>query len=92
MLKEVAVAIKKAKGSEMHVIEIDQILTVAFNTMEAVEDLDNIVRSWDAAAAMILSQNIQTSSSTCLHVFKTMWMNAVYSLWQWPVLNKQQTA
>jgi len=83
---------KRPREVKMHAIELDQILTVAFDTMEAVEDLDDIIWSQDAAVAMNLSQNIRTSSWTCLNVFKTMQMNAVYLLWQWPVLNQQQKA
>lgn len=49
MLKEAATAIKKEFGSEMTAIDLDEILTVAFDTTEADDDPDYVVKLRNAA-------------------------------------------
>jgi len=49
MLKEAAAAVKKALGSDMTGIDLDEILTVAFDTTEAEDDPDHIVKLRNAA-------------------------------------------
>ena len=49
MLKEAAVAIKKEFGSDLTSIDLEEILTVAFDTTEAEDDPDYIVKLRDAA-------------------------------------------
>jgi preprotein translocase subunit SecA len=52
MLNDAAASLKKAMGIELTGIELDEILTVAFDTTEAEDDLDYIVKLRDAAAAV----------------------------------------
>lgn len=52
MLKDAASAIKAAMGSDLSGVEFDEILTVAFDTTEAEEDPDYIVKLRDAAEAV----------------------------------------
>jgi len=52
MLKESAVAVKKAFGSDMSGIDLDEILTVAFDTTEADDDPEYIVKLRNAAEAV----------------------------------------
>lgn len=52
MLKEAATAIKAAMGKNLTGLELDELLTVAFDTTEAEEDPDHIVKLRDAADAI----------------------------------------
>lgn len=52
MLKECASAVKKAFGSEMTAIQLDEILTIATDTTEAEEDPDYIVKLRDVTEAI----------------------------------------
>jgi preprotein translocase subunit SecA len=52
MLKDAAAAITVAFGSDLTGIELDELLTVAFDTTEAEDDPDYIVKMRDAAAAV----------------------------------------
>ena len=49
MLRDAATAIKKEFGSDLTSIDLDEILTVAFDTTEAEDDPDYIVKLRDAA-------------------------------------------
>lgn len=49
LLKEAAAAIKKEFGSELTSIDLDEILTVAFDTTEAEDDPDYVVKLRNAA-------------------------------------------
>ena len=49
MLKDAAAGIKKEFGSDLTSIDLDEILTVAFDTTEAEDDPDYIVKLRDAA-------------------------------------------
>ena len=49
MLKDAAVAIKKEFGSDLTSIDLEEILTVAFDTTEAEDDPDYVVKLRDAA-------------------------------------------
>ena len=52
MLKKAAAAIKAEMGSDLTGLELDEILTVAFDTTEAEDDPDYIVKLRDAADAV----------------------------------------
>jgi preprotein translocase subunit SecA len=52
MLKEAAVSVKSAMGSDLTGIELDELLTVAFDTTEAEDDPEYIVKLRDAASAV----------------------------------------
>jgi preprotein translocase subunit SecA len=52
MLKEAASSIKAAFGPDLTGIELDELLTVAFDTTEAEDDPDYIVKMRDAAEAV----------------------------------------
>lgn len=52
MLKDAAAAVKAAMGSDLTGIELDELLTVAFDTTEAEDDSDYIVKLRDAADAV----------------------------------------
>lgn len=52
MLKEAAAAIRSAFGPDLSGIEFDEILTVAFDTTEAEDDPDYIIKLRDAAVAV----------------------------------------
>jgi preprotein translocase subunit SecA len=52
MLKEAAVSVKSAMGSDLTGIELDELLTVAFDTTEAEDDAEYIVKLRDAASAV----------------------------------------
>jgi preprotein translocase subunit SecA len=52
MLKNAAAAVKEAMGSDLSGIELDEILTVAFDTTEADEDPDYINKLRDAAESV----------------------------------------
>ncbi|GKY98462.1 hypothetical protein MPSEU_000803500 [Mayamaea pseudoterrestris] len=52
MLKDAAVSIKKALGPDMTSIDLDELLTVAFDTTEADDDADYVVKLRDAADAV----------------------------------------
>ena len=52
MLKSAAASIKASMGSELTGIEVDELLTVAFDTTEAEDDPDYIVALRDAAEAV----------------------------------------
>jgi preprotein translocase subunit SecA len=52
MLKDAASAIKKAHGSDLTAIELDELLTVATDTTESEEDEEYIIKLRDAAAAV----------------------------------------
>jgi preprotein translocase subunit SecA len=52
MLKDAATAIKAAFGPDLTGIELDELLTVAFDTTEAEDDPDYIVKMRDAAEAV----------------------------------------
>ena len=52
MLKEAAAVLKKEKGDDVSGIDFDEILTVAFDTTEAEDDPNYIVKLRDAADAV----------------------------------------
>merc|ERR1712232_376289 len=52
MLKAAAECIKKEFGSDLKAIDVDEILTVAFDTTEAEDDPEYIVQLRDAASAV----------------------------------------
>ena len=52
LLKSAASSVKKSLGSEMTAIELEELLTVAFDTTEAEDDPDYIVKLRDAADAV----------------------------------------
>lgn len=52
MLKEAAVSVKLAMGSDLTGIELDELLTVAFDTTESEDDPEYIVKLRDAASAV----------------------------------------
>jgi preprotein translocase subunit SecA len=52
MLKDAALAIKKAHGGDLTAIELDELLTVATDTTESEEDEEYIIKLRDAAEAV----------------------------------------
>ena len=52
MLQDAASAIKKARGSELTAIDLDEILTLAIDTTESEEDPEEIIKLRDAAEAV----------------------------------------
>ena len=52
LLKSAASSVKKSLGSEMTTIELEELLTVAFDTTEAEDDPDYIIKLRDAADAV----------------------------------------
>lgn len=52
LLKDAAAAIKKAYGPDMTSINLDELLTVAFDTTEAEDDPEHVIKLRDAASAV----------------------------------------
>lgn len=52
MLKDATASVKSAMGSDLTAIELDELLTLAFDTTESEEDPDYIVQLRDAADAV----------------------------------------
>jgi preprotein translocase subunit SecA len=52
MLKDAASAIRAAKGSSMTGVDLEELLTIAFDTTEAEDDPDHVVKLRDAATAV----------------------------------------
>lgn len=52
LLKDAATSVKSAMGSDLTAIELDELLTLAFDTTEAEEDPEYIVQLRDAADAV----------------------------------------
>jgi preprotein translocase subunit SecA len=62
MLKGAADSIKASFGSDLQGIELDELLTVAFDTTEAEDDPDHIVKMRDAAELYVMGTNRHESS------------------------------
>jgi len=52
MLNDAATSIKKAMGTDLTGIELDELLTIAFDTTEAEDDPEHIIKLRDAAGAV----------------------------------------